>query len=239
MESPSAIVLSTPGYYGPGSIAAWYCIVAATAISWTGKTAYRFQPTSDFIAAILYPAIAMIHFAIQLWNFPLNKTQYLRANLMHIVIGNGPEGPVSEAYDYEYKNPVLFDKPSPGMFDIFPRVVTINAALRINDNCFWLCLIVLVFLLVEPRKHATQQQLKGLQRVELCLIAGFALPIMNGILLIATCGDARILWVPAEYTLFRFMAVTMVDFILGHTARNQIHNTLSPGTCREPVSSNP
>ncbi|KAM5509981.1 hypothetical protein FOXYSP1_12947 [Fusarium oxysporum f. sp. phaseoli] len=189
MESPSDIVLSTPGYYGPGSIAAWYCI-----------------PITDFITAILYPAIAMIHFAIQLWNFPSDKTQYLRASLMHIVIGNGPEGPVSEAYDYEYKNQVLFDKPGPDMFDIFPRVVTNNAALRINDNSFWLCLIALVFLLVEPRKHATQQQLKGLQRVELCLIAGFALPIMNGIFLIVTCGDARIRWVPAEYTLFRFMA---------------------------------
>ncbi|EXM19971.1 hypothetical protein FOTG_11998 [Fusarium oxysporum f. sp. vasinfectum 25433] len=55
----------------------------------------------------------MIHFAIQLWNFPSDKTQYLRASLMRIVIGNGPEGPVSEAYDNEYKNPVLFDKPSP------------------------------------------------------------------------------------------------------------------------------
>ncbi|KAF4503249.1 hypothetical protein FAGAP_515 [Fusarium agapanthi] len=107
MESPSDIVLSTPGYYGPGSIVAWYCIVAATAISWIWNPAHRFQPTSDFIAAISYPLIAMIHFAIQLWNFPSDKKQYLRANLMHILIGNGDKGPVSEAYDYQYKNQKL------------------------------------------------------------------------------------------------------------------------------------
>ncbi|KAK2687924.1 hypothetical protein QWA68_013798 [Fusarium oxysporum] len=165
MESPSPVVLSTPRYYGPGSIAAWYCILPATAVSWTWNPVYRFQPTSDFIAAILYPLIAMMHFAIQLWNLSSHKTQYLRANLMHIVIGNGAEGPVSEAYDYQYKNQVLFDKPGPDMFEIFPRVVTIDAALRINDNCFWVCLIALVFLLVEPRKYPTQQQLKGFKRV--------------------------------------------------------------------------
>ncbi|KAH7143287.1 hypothetical protein DER46DRAFT_581558 [Fusarium sp. MPI-SDFR-AT-0072] len=208
MESPHDIVLSMPGYYGPGSIAAWYCIVAARAISWTWNPAYRFQPTSDFIAAILYPAIAMTHFAIELWNFPSDKMQYLRANLMHIVIGNGAEGPVSEAYDYEYKNQVLFDKPGPDMFNIFPRVVTVDAALRINDNCFWLCLIALVFLLVEPRKHAAQQQLKSLKRVELCLVACIVLPALNGIFLLVTCGDSRIFWIFAESTLFRFMAVT-------------------------------
>ncbi|KAG5743267.1 hypothetical protein H9Q69_013687 [Fusarium xylarioides] len=209
MESPSDIVLSTPGYYGPGSIAAWYCIVAATAISWKWNPAHRFQPTSDFMAAILYPFIAMIHFAIQLWNFPSDKTQYLRANLMHILIGNGPEGPVSEKYDYQYKNQVLFDKPGPNMFEIFPRVVTIDAALRINDNCFWLCLIALGFLLVESRKGWTEQQLNGFNRVEKCLLVGVVLPMINGVLLLITCDDSRTFWIPLESTLFRFMAVTM------------------------------
>ncbi|KAF5688133.1 hypothetical protein FCIRC_2040 [Fusarium circinatum] len=208
MESLSDIVLSTPGYYGPGSIVAWYCIVASTAISWIWNPAHRFQPTSDFIAAISYPLIAMIHFAIQLWNFPSNKTQYLRANLMHILIGNGDEGPVSEAYDYQYKNQVLFDKPGPDMFEIFPRVVTIDAALRINDNCFWLCFIALGFLIVEQRKNWTEQQLKGFNRVAKCLFAGILFSIMNGVFLLVVCGDARTLWIPLESTLFRFMAVT-------------------------------
>jgi len=209
MDSPSEIVLSTPGYYGSGSIIAWYCIVAATAISWTWNPAHRFQPTSDFMAAILYPFVAMIHFAIQLWNFPSDKVQYLRANLMHITIGNGPEGPVLEQYDYEYKNQVLFDKPGPDMFDVFPRVVTIDAALRINDNCFWLCLIALGFLLVEQRKNWTEHRLKGFNRVEKCLVAGVLLPIMNGVFLLIICNDARALWISVESTLFRFMAVTM------------------------------
>ncbi|KAF5566802.1 hypothetical protein FNAPI_972 [Fusarium napiforme] len=209
MDSTSEIVLSTPGYYGPGSITAWYCIVAATAISWIWNPVHRFQPTSDFLAAILYPFITIIHFAIQLWNFPSEKTQYLRANLMHILIGNGDEGPVAEGYDYQYKNQVLFDKPGPDMFEIFPRVVSINAALRLNDNCFWLCLIALGFLLIEPRKGWTEQQLKGFNRVENCLVAGVVLPLMNGILLLLTCGDPRAFWIPLESTLFRFMAVTM------------------------------
>ncbi|KAF5609133.1 het-domain-containing protein [Fusarium pseudoanthophilum] len=209
MESPSDIVLSTPGYYGPGSITAWYCIVAATAVSWIWNPANRFQPTSDFMAAILYPFIAMIHFAIQLWNFPSDKTQYLRANLMHILIGNGDEGPVSARYDYQYKNQVLFDKPGPDMLEIFPRVVTIDAALRINDNCFWLCLIALGFLLVEHRKNWTDQQLKGFNRVEKCLVAGVSLPIMNGIFLLLVCGDSRTFWIPLESTLFRFMASSL------------------------------
>ncbi|EWG53268.1 hypothetical protein FVEG_17087 [Fusarium verticillioides 7600] len=209
MESPSDIVLSTPGYYGPGSIVAWYCIAAATAISWIWNPANRFQPTSDFMAAILYPFIAMIHFAIQLWNFPSDKTQYLRANLMHILIGNGDEGPVSAKYDYQYKNQVLFDKPGPDMFEVFPRIVTIDAALRINDNCFFLYLIALGFLLIEPRKGWTEQQLKGFNRVEKCLVAGVVLPLMNGIFLLITCGDSRAFWIPLESTLFRFMAVTM------------------------------
>ncbi|CZR41689.1 uncharacterized protein FPRO_11279 [Fusarium proliferatum ET1] len=208
MESSSEIVLSTPGYYGPGSITAWYCIVAATAVSWIWNPAHRFQPTSDFMAAILYPLIAMVHFAIQLWNFPSDKTQYLRANLMHIIIGNGAEGPVSEAYDYQYKNQVLFDKPGPDMFEIFPRVVTIDAALRINDNCFWLCLISLGFLLVEQRKNWTEQQLRGFNRVEKCLVAGVLLPVMNGIFLLVLFDDSRTLWIFVESTLFRFMAVT-------------------------------
>ncbi|KAF5577882.1 hypothetical protein FPCIR_11865 [Fusarium pseudocircinatum] len=209
MGSPSDIVLSTPGYYGPGSIVAWYCVVAATAISWIWNPAHRFQPTSDFIAAILYPFIAMVHFAIQLWNFPSDKTQYLRANLMHILIGNGDEGPVSDQYDYQYKNQVLFDKPGPDMFKIFPRVVTIDAALRINDNCFWLCLIALGFLLVEHRKNWTEQQLRGFNRVGKCLVAGILLPLMNGIFLLITCADTRTFWIPLESTIFRFMALNM------------------------------
>ncbi|KAF5643116.1 hypothetical protein F52700_2831 [Fusarium sp. NRRL 52700] len=209
MDLPSDIVLSTPGYYGPGSIVAWYCIAAATAISWIWNPTHRFQPTSDFLAAILYPFIAMIHFAVQLWNFPSGKTQYLRANLMHIIIGNGFEGPVSEKYDYRYKNQVLFDKPGPDMFDVFPRVVTIDAALRINDNCFWLCLIALGFLLFEQRKNCTEQQLNGSDRVGKCLAAGVALPILNGVLLLAICGDARTLWIFVESALFRFMALNM------------------------------
>ncbi|KAF4429632.1 hypothetical protein FACUT_9040 [Fusarium acutatum] len=151
----------------------------------------------------------MVHFAIQLWNFPSGKTQYLRANLMHIIIGNGPEGPVLDRYDYQYKNQVLFDKPGPDMFEIFPRVVTVDAALRINDNCFWLCLIALGFLLVEQRKNWTEQQLKGFNRVEKCLLVGVLLPIMNGIFLLIVCDDARAFWIFLESTLFRFMAVTM------------------------------
>ncbi|KAI1016020.1 hypothetical protein LB504_009263 [Fusarium proliferatum] len=209
MESPSEIVLSTPGYYGPGSITAWYCIVASTAISWIWNPAHRFQPTSDFMAAILYPFIAMIHFAIQLWNFPSDKMQYLRANIMHIIIGNGPEGPVSEEYDYQYKNQILFDKPGPDMFEIFPRVVTIDAALRINDNCFWLCLIALGFLLVEPRKNWTEEQLKGSNRVGKCLVAGVLIPILNGIFLLVLFHDSRTFWIFLESTMFRCMAVTM------------------------------
>ncbi|KAF4950776.1 hypothetical protein FGADI_7972 [Fusarium gaditjirri] len=165
MESPPAIVLSTPGYYGPGSIIAWYCIIAASVISWTCNPAYRFWPTSDFIAAIMYPFIAMIHFAIQLWNFPSEKKQYLRVNLMHIMAGYGAEGPVSEAYAYQHGNQVPFDKPGPDMFDVFPRVVTIDAALRINDNCFSLCVIALGLLLCDRRKHLTQRQREGRKRV--------------------------------------------------------------------------
>ncbi|KAF5632292.1 het-domain protein [Fusarium tjaetaba] len=209
MESPSEIVLSTPGYYGPGSITAWYCIVASTAISWIWNPAHRFLATSDFLAAILYPFIAMIHFAIQLWNYPSDKTQYLRGNLMHILIGNGDEGPVSAKYDYQYKNQVLFDKPGPDMFEIFPRVISIDAALRINDNCFWLCLIALGFLLVEHRKNWTEQQLQGFESVGKCLLAGVVLPIINSVFLLITCGDSRTFWIPVESTLFRFMAVTV------------------------------
>ncbi|RKL31561.1 hypothetical protein BFJ72_g10965 [Fusarium proliferatum] len=209
MDSLSDIVLSTPGYYGPGSITAWYCVVASTAVSWIWNPAHRFQPTSDFMAAILYPLIAMVHFAIQLWNFPSDKAQYLRANLMHIIIGNGAEGPVSEQYDYQYKNQVLFDKPGPDMFDIFPRVVTIDAALRINDNCFWLCLIALGFVLVEQRKNWTEQRLKGFDRVGKCLFAGVLLPIINGIFLLVFFDDSRTFWIFVESTLSRFMAVTM------------------------------
>lgn len=71
------------------------------------------------------------------------------------------------------------------MFEIFPRVIAIYAALRINDNCFWLCLIALGFLLVEHRKNWTGKQLKGSNRVEKCLVDGVMLPIMNGIFLLA------------------------------------------------------
>lgn len=52
------------------------------------------------MAAILYPSIVMVHFVVQLCNFPSDKMQYLRANLIHIIIGNGAEGPVSDQYDY-------------------------------------------------------------------------------------------------------------------------------------------
>ncbi|VTT78454.1 unnamed protein product [Fusarium fujikuroi] len=238
MESSSEIVLSAPGYYGPGSITAWYCIVAATAVSWIWNPAHRFQPTSDFMAAILYPLIAMVHFAIQLWNFPSDKTQYLRANLMHIIIGNGAEGPVSEQYDYQYKNQVLFDKPGPDMFDIFPRVVTIDAALRINDNCFWLCLIALGFLLVEQRKNWTEQRLKGFDRVGKCLVAGVLLPIINGIFLLVHGGNHG--YVPGYGGILHISTtIARVEFIFWNTARNKIHNTVSTRAHCQPVSADP
>ncbi|KAJ3526793.1 hypothetical protein NM208_g7902 [Fusarium decemcellulare] len=126
-----------------------------------------------------------MRFAIKLRNFPSDKMRYLRVNLMHAIIGNGPEGMVSEAYSYDYKNQLLFDNLDPDMLNIFSHGVAIDTALRINDNCFWLCFIAIIFLVFEPaRNYPTRRQLEVFNRVELCLIPGIVLPFANGIFLL-------------------------------------------------------
>ncbi|VUC37260.1 unnamed protein product [Clonostachys rosea] len=198
-------VSTTSGLYGPGAIACWYLIIAALVVSWVYEPGTRYQPGFKAAAAFAYPAFAMAHLAWQLLNFPGDKGAYLRANLLHIIVQGHSEPPVTEEYDPPRVSE-SWDEPGPDMFRVFPLVVSINAALRVSESCFYLCLGGAAVLILGPLKRKRD----GPAEVILILLAvGAALAILNTLQLLIVCDGLRGLWIPIESAIFRFMSLNL------------------------------
>lgn len=204
VESPH-VVLSTSGLYGPGLAACWYLVLAALILSWVYEPDTRYRPGYKFAAAVAYPAFSIVHLFWQLCAFPRDKAPYLRANLLKIIVDGGGNPPVTAEYDPPRVSEP-WDEPGPDMFQIFPLVVSINAALRVNDNCFYLCIIGMAILVFGPRREGVDPRVPSVLYI---LAAGVVLVMLNSFLLLATCGGIRGLLIPLEAFLFRVMATSL------------------------------
>ncbi|CAH0038931.1 unnamed protein product [Clonostachys solani] len=131
-------------FYGPGFIACWYVLVISVGLSWVFNTWQRFRITNELIAAVAYPVAASAHLLYQTICFPSAKSQYLANNLANILMPevNGPVSAGTESGVY------VLDVSMEGREKIFPLVASINAALRIADNCIYLCLVSLVMVIL-------------------------------------------------------------------------------------------
>jgi hypothetical protein len=128
--------------------------------------------TNDLIAAVAYPTVAAGHLIIQILNFPESGYLYMSANLINFIIQahNGPVkfGKKNSGYPYPA------DLTSPKRTEVYPRVASIIASLRVV-NCFiFLAVITLAFTFPDFwEKRHTKAQLR--HRRSLLLMVGGSL----------------------------------------------------------------
>jgi hypothetical protein len=115
------------GFYGPGSLAAWYLVVASVIATWCNDKRKSFRTSGDFIAATAYPIVATGHLIVQLVRFPGDDMQYLLDNTCALL-------------GYDAYRPLPKE-------ELLNLVAGTNAALRVADNYWMLCAVGLFGML--------------------------------------------------------------------------------------------
>ena len=136
------------GFYGPGTMMAWYLMVASVIVTWSNNLDHRFRISGDFLAAFFYPMIAGGHVLIQIAQFPIhaNNGRYLVNNLIHLVSPQS-KGPVVSSMTILGNEPI-FDEGSKERRSLHARVVAIGISLRILEMSSMLALFGLLAILV-------------------------------------------------------------------------------------------
>ncbi|CAH0055018.1 unnamed protein product [Clonostachys solani] len=136
------------GFYGPGALACWYLSIAAYIFnSLTAKRegkSHLFGLSIEFLALMAYPIIAIGHLLIQINGFPVGYEKYLTENLLSC----------RESCDKGI--PLPYDSPDGSHLathaELYPRILAMNPALRIQDSFFYICATALFFGLLTPTK---------------------------------------------------------------------------------------
>ncbi|CAI6097761.1 unnamed protein product [Clonostachys chloroleuca] len=136
------------GFYGPGALACWYCSIASCIFnSLTAKRDEKsrlFGLSIEFVALMAYPTIAIGHLLIQINGFPVGYEEYLTQNFLSC----------RESCDKGV--PLPYDSPDGSHLathaELYPRILAMNPALRIQDSFFYVCVATLSFGLLTPTK---------------------------------------------------------------------------------------
>jgi hypothetical protein len=208
-DSSLRVVLSTSGLYGPGTVACWYLVITALLFSWRYDPDARYRPGYKFAVVVSYPAFAILHLSWLLWTFPPDKAPYLRANLLKIIIQGESDPPVTAEYDPPRVSQP-WDEPGSDTFQIYPMVVNVNAALRVCENSYYLCIIGILVLTFWPLKERLESQALLVLKT---LAAGVAATLFNSLHLLFLCGFGAVL-ISIQSCLFRFMSISLGACVL-------------------------
>jgi hypothetical protein len=136
------------GLYGPGALACWYLSMASCIFnSLTAKRdqkSHLFGLSIEFVALVAYPTIAIGHLLIQINGFPVGYEEYLTQNLLFC----------RESCDKGV--PLPYDSPDGSHLvthaELYPRILAMIPALRIQDSFFYVCATTLSFVLLTTTK---------------------------------------------------------------------------------------
>ena len=199
-------------FYGSGSQLCWFLIVTAVAVSWYHDPRARFGFGTDFAAAIAYPAIALLHLLWQLVTFPQDKMAYLSANLSNLVIGQGARGPVTADFDI-FGNQGAIDEPGSGTYDSYPKVLALNAALRVSDNMFFFGFWALVVMVYCGYEGYQPQDWHKTRCTAFVLLLGLGLSTLAQLILVIRAADTRTLLIGVYSCLLRIPLLPVSFFV--------------------------
>lgn len=171
------------------------------ALSWAFNTWRRFRITNELIAVVAYPIAASAHLLYQTISFPLARSQYLANNLANIIMPevNGPVSAGTESGVY------MLDVSMEGREKIFPLVASINAALRIADNCIYLCLVSLVLVILAHHTPPRSPQFPHRRLLGVLFVSLFWAWITEVVLFVKLLVDASHGLLPVHYSILHHL----------------------------------
>ncbi|KAF7543092.1 hypothetical protein G7Z17_g11018 [Cylindrodendrum hubeiense] len=145
-SEPTDTFALVSGFYGPGSLAAWYLMNLMIVYSWRFDRQSRGRISINFLAALLYPLVAAGHFLIQIQNFPDDKEQQLIQYLYNF------DNVEKQCLDLHVDR----DK-SVEQEDTYLRILAIATALKVVDvfYCWGTWLFIYLFVYCRNRRGTT------------------------------------------------------------------------------------
>lgn len=129
--------------YGPGFVFGWYLLVASVIVNQIFKEDGRFRLNTESAAALLYPIFAASHLMLLAFQFPQSKYEYLNSNLLNYVV---PTITGSVIVETDGDGAMVADVGSEDLIAVYPKVIALNAALRITDHLPYICVFGLILV---------------------------------------------------------------------------------------------